>query len=201
MESAETLPEPAGEDLSFLKRPIVIAVTAARFFSAVYILYAPYAGLLISMLFDILDAQVLIHIAHLKRSQYHLWDKNVDWLCYVTELWVASLYGLFLPFFLLLFYRFIGQYMYLKFRNTLFFVLYPNFYEFAFLWLVLTHPEIRPVTSLTYSQWLLLGAFLLVKLIHEFMLHYVWTRLALPHFEDQEAMLYRFIRKKVLKSG
>jgi hypothetical protein len=187
------------EDLSFLKQPVVIIVTVVRFLSAVYILYAPYPGLLLSILLDILDAQVLIHIARIKRSQYHVWDKNVDWLCYITELWVASMYGLFLPFFLLLFYRFVGQYMYMKFKNTLFFVLYPNLYEIAFLWLVMTHPDIGPVTALSYREWVLLGLLMASKLIHEFLLHYVWTKLALPHFEEQQVSAYHWLRRRFIR--
>jgi hypothetical protein len=184
------------QDLSFLRNPIVIIFTVIRFLSAAYILYSPYPGLIISIVLDIVDAQFLIHIGRISRRQYHVWDKNVDWLCYVTELWVGSLYGLFLPFFLLLFYRFLGQFMFMRSKKTVFFVFFPNFFEFAFLWLVLTHPRIQQVTSLTLREWWVLGMLLGAKLVHEFLLHYVWPSFHLPHVEDQERWLVSRIRQR-----
>lgn len=53
------------------------------------------------------------------------------------------------------------------------FVFFPNFFEVAFLWLVIFHP-VRTTILLTDPQpWGWLVALLIVKQIHEFILHYV----------------------------
>lgn len=159
--------------LTFLRDPIVWIVTIIRAVEALYIFIDPFWGTLWSMVLDILDAQVLLHIAGITRKQYQLWDKNVDWFVYVIELSVGASYGLYLPLFLLLFWRFLGQFMFLRTHNKTMFVFFPNFFEAAFLWLVMFHP-VRTTIQLTQSQpWGWLVALLVGKQIHEFVLHFL----------------------------
>ncbi len=153
--------------LTFLKHPVVWAVTIARLLIALYIFINPLWGVIWSMVADWVDSQVLIHGISITRPQYHLWDKNVDWFVYVVELSVAASYGLYLPFFLLLFWRFIGQFMFLKTHKRFLFVFFPNFFEVTFLWLVLFYPA-RPYV------WLI--AFLVAKQLHEIALHLLFAR-------------------------
>lgn len=159
--------------LTFLKDPLVWAVTLVRAVEALYIFVNPFWGTLWSMVLDILDAQVLLHLAGITRKQYQLWDKNVDWFVYVVELSVGASYGVYLPLFLLLFWRFLGQFMFLRTHNKTVFVFFPNFFEVAFLWLVMFHP-VRATIQLTQSQpWGWLIVLLIAKQIHEFILHYM----------------------------
>ncbi len=153
--------------LHFLKHPIVWIVTTARLLIALYIFIDPLWGLIVSMIADWVDSQILLHGIGITRPQYQLWDKNVDWFAYVVELNVATSYGLYLPFFLLLFWRFVGQFMFLTTRKRWVFVVFPNYFEIAFLWLVLFFPA-RPM------GWLI--AMLAVKQVHEIGLHWLFRR-------------------------
>ena len=170
--------------LDFLQQPVVWAVTGVRFLAALYILINPLWGLIWSVIFDILDAQVLIHFLGITRGEYHVWDKNVDWFAYITEFLLAIQYGLYLPFFLLLFWRFAGQFMFMRTERTIYFALFPNFFEMAFLWLVVFHPIISPFDFHVFHPWGWLIVFLIVKEFHEIGLHYIWPKFMLPHVED-----------------
>lgn len=180
--------------LDFLKHPVVWAVTLIRFLAALYILINPLWGLIWSFVFDILDAQVLIHYLGIKRSEYHLWDKNVDWFAYITEFLVAIQYGLYLPFFLLLFWRFAGQFMFMRTEKTIYFILFPNFFEIAFLWLVLFHPAVTPFDFTELHPWSWLVALLVGKVIHEVLLHFLWSKILIHQFAPAISWWQRFLR-------
>lgn len=149
--------------LTFLKHPVVWIVTLLRLLIALSIFIYPLWGLLASMIADWVDSQILIHGVGVTRSQYQLWDKNVDWFAYVVEFSVATSYGLYLPFFLLLFWRFVGQFMYMKTHKRFMFVIFANYFEVAFLWLVALYP-----------QWTLLVLLIVAKEINEIGLHYLF---------------------------
>lgn len=183
--------------LAFLRYPVVWAVTGIRFLAALYILVNPLWGFIWSAIFDILDAQVLIHFLGIKRSEYHLWDKNVDWLAYITEFLVAIQYGLYLPFFLLLFWRFAGQFMYMRTEKTVYFALFPNFFEVAFLWLVVFHPTINLFDFTTPHPWEWLIVFCGIKILQELSLHYIWPKYNLPHLEDTVKRYLNLIRRSI----
>lgn len=151
--------------LQFLKHPVVWVVTIARLLIALYIFINPLWGVIWSMVADWVDSQILIHGIGIRRAEYQLWDKNVDWFAYVVELSVATTYGLYLPFFLLLFWRFLGQFMFLKTHKRWTFILFPNYFEAAFVWLVTLYPD-----------WTWLVVFLVVKQLHEISLHWLFRR-------------------------
>lgn len=146
--------------LTFLKHPVVWIVTIARLLIALYIFINPLWGVVWSMVADWVDFQILIHGVGITRSQYQLWDKNVDWFAYVVEFSVATSYGLYLPFFFLLFWRFLGQFMFMRTHKRWMFVFFPNYFEVAFFWLVTLYP-----------QWIWLVVLILAKQIHEIGLH------------------------------
>lgn len=159
-------------DYSFLLRPATIGVTFIRFLAAVYILIDPLGGFIWSIIWDTLDGPILINLSGISHEQYHQWDKSVDWLAYATELWIGAEYGAFLPLFLLLFYRFMGQFMFLHYHRRIFFIIFPNFYEFVFLWVILFHPVHGTLTWPPEPlNWLLilLGA----KMAQEIFLHFI----------------------------
>ncbi|OGG01520.1 hypothetical protein A2Z33_00595 [Candidatus Gottesmanbacteria bacterium RBG_16_52_11] len=157
--------------------PLILAVTAVKFAAAATILVNPFWGLFLSSAIDIADAQIVIRLLGFDRRQYQQWDKSTDWFAYVAELWVGVTYGVFLPLFLLLFFRFFGQFMFSRFRSTLVFILFPNFFEAAFMWLVIFHPDRRSISLGAGEPWNWLYIFFAAKLIQEIMLHYVWTEL------------------------
>ncbi len=160
--------------LEFLKHPLVWITTLARLGAAIYILVDPFWGLLWSVLLDILDARVLMDLVGVSRAQYHLWDKNVDWFAYGAELTVAASYGVYLPLFLLLFWRFIGHFMYLRTHKKVYFIFFPNFFEMAFMWLVVFHPVTGSIRPWAQEPWGWLVALVVVKEMHEILLHYYW---------------------------
>lgn len=159
--------------LTFLKHPVVWIVTIARLLIALYIFVNPLWGVIWSMVADWVDSQILLHGVGITRPQYHLWDKNVDWFAYVVELSVAASYGLYLPFFLLLFWRFIGQFMFMRTQKRWMFVFFPNYFEVAFLWLVIFYPQQTMHISITGNagMWLLL--LIVAKEINEIGLHFL----------------------------
>lgn len=157
--------------LTFLKHPVVWAVTIARLLIALYIFINPLWGVIWSIVADIADSLVLLHGIGITRPQYHLWDKNVDWFAYVVELSVAASYGLYLPFFLLLFWRFLGQFMFMHTHKKWMFVLFPNYFEMVFLWLVIFYPNGGLVSWPTGPILTWLIVFIIGKQIHEFLLH------------------------------
>lgn len=162
-------------------KPVVWAVTIARLLIALYIFVNPLWGVILSMIADWVDSQILIHGIGITRAQYQLWDKNVDWFAYVVELTVAASYGVYLPFFLLLFWRFIGQFMFLRTHKRWMFVLFPNFFEVIFLWFILFYPD-RPL------GWLI--AIVIGKQLHEIGLHVL-----LPKHPEWESSHWLFRRK------
>ena len=147
--------------LSFLKHPVVWVVTLVRLLIALSIFIYPLWGLLASMIADWVDSQVLLHGVGISRRQYHLWDKNVDWFAYVVEFSVAASYGLYFPFFLLLFWRFLGQFMFMKTHKRWMFVIFANYFEVAFLWLVAFYP-----------QWIWFIVLIILKEVNELVLHF-----------------------------
>lgn len=159
--------------LTFLKHPIVWMVTIARLLIALYIFINPLWGVIWSMVADWVDSQVLIHGIGVTRPQYQLWDKNVDWFAYVVELSVAASYGLYLPFFLLLFWRFLGQFMFLKTHKRWMFVFFPNFFEIAFLWLILFYPQQTMQVRITGNAGMWLFLLIVAKEINEIGLHFL----------------------------
>ena len=179
--------------LNFLKHPMVWVVTIARLLIALYIFINPFWGVLWSMVADWVDSQVLLHGVGITRPQYQLWDKNVDWFAYVVELSVASSFGLYLPFFLLLFWRFLGQFMFVRTHKRWMFVFFPNFFEMIFLWLVIFYPHGGLVSWPTGHTLTWLIVFIVGKQIHELLLHFIAPKY---HFTDVtfQAHINRFFQ-------
>ena len=170
----ETLTLPQIKHLS--RYPLVWLVTIARILAALYIFIDPLWGLIASLVFDILDGQILLYRVHISMEEYEAFDKPLDWVTYICELWVGARYGLFLPLFLLLFYRFMGQFMYMKTGKRFFFALFPNFFEFAFLWLIIVIPSGTTFDWHAPHPWEYLIILLLVKQGQDFFMHYWWDK-------------------------
>ena len=172
-----------GSFSGLFRDPLVIIVTAVRIGAALSIFWYPLWGLIWSFIFDILDARILLHMVGFSREQYHMWDKNIDWTAYVIMLTVASSYGMFLPLFLLLFFRFMGQFMYLRTHNTWFFIFFPNLFEAGFLWMVIFYPIPGTVQIDTPVKFWWLVALFAVKESQEVLLHFIWPRYLLAPWQ------------------
>lgn len=160
----------------YLKNPVVFLVTLIRVLGASYILVDPFWGLILSLLFDFLDAQVLLKLVGFKAVEYNYWDKWVDWMTYPFMLISGSTHGLFLLFSPLLLYRLIGQVIFHKTRKVEVFILFPNFFEVAFF-IFVSLPSIGLLPSIgteIHQAAVLLGvAFALAR---EIVLHFLWLK-------------------------
>lgn len=156
------------------KYPSVWFVTIARILSALAIFVNPFWGLVATFIFDILDGQILLYHVRVSMEEYEAYDKPLDWVTYLCELWVGAQYGMFLPLFLLLFYRFMGQFMYMRTRKRFFFALFPNFFEFSFLWLIIVTPFGSVFDWSSPQPWGYLAVLLIVKQGQDFIMHYFW---------------------------
>lgn len=177
---------PSGTDrnnLDFLGHPAVFTVSVIRISSALLIFLYPFWGFVLTCILDILDAQVLIRLVGISREKYHLWDKNMDWLTYVVMLTYGSNHGFFLPLFLLLFFRFAGQFMFLRTGSVRYFILFPNFFEAVFLWFILFYPASGPILLQQGYKWPALALFVSAKYVQEISLHLVWTSWLLPRLQ------------------
>lgn len=154
--------------------PLVWIITIARITAALYIFIDPLWGLVASIVFDILDGQVLLYKVHISMKEYEAYDKPLDWVTHIVELWVGARYGFFLPLFLLLFYRFMGQFMYMRTGKRYFFVVFPNFFEFSFLWLIVTSPAGTLFDWHAPHPWEYLFLLLIFKQGQEFFMHHWW---------------------------
>jgi len=157
-----------------LNHPLVWAVTLARLLAACYILVNPFWGTVLSVIFDYLDGRFLLGLLEIKWLKYQLWDKVLDWLTYLAELAVTVRYGVFWPMLLLLAYRTVGQILLFKYQRTIFFVIFGNYFEMAFFWLLLFHPQIELIDLRAPQPWNILALFFLFKLFNELYLHYWW---------------------------
>ncbi len=162
-------------DFSFVKEPLTLYVTLVRFVAALWILYEPLPGVIGSICLDGICYIVMKRVGNLTPKQLEFWDKNVDWLSYAAEITVAAQFGLFMPFMVLLFYRFMGHFMFLRLSSSSYYLLFPNLFEAAFVWLVIFFRDPEHVNLYANSQtWIWLAAILIMKIFQEYLLHTVW---------------------------
>lgn len=150
---------------------MVVAVTALRVVAALSLFYSPLWGFVVVILFDILDAYVLIHRVGFTRNEYHRWDKIVDWASQIVMVIIGSLRGYAAVMFLLALFRLLGNFSFAKTGSTKYFILFPNFIEVAFLWWVAlpTLPQ-WPLIASTLGASGLVNLFI-IKELHEIALH------------------------------
>lgn len=107
---------------------------------------------------------------------YHTFDKFVDWLCYIPEMYLLwntpyRVLGL-----CLLIWRCIGQIeFYLNSeRSTWKFILFPNIFEVVYLWLVAAPLEHISDALDPSTYWMIGGVLLGIKMAQEVWLHALW---------------------------
>lgn len=153
----------------------IFTVIFLRIAAAILIIFNPFLGFILTLVFDFIDAYFLKHLFKMPWSEYHRLDKYVDWFTYICMFYVGVGVGYFwsLGFWLLV--RFCGQVAYMYTKRTEYFILFPNFFEVAFLWLVVLKE--RPYFSnntTPETTWLLF--LFLIKVIQELWIHLFWPK-------------------------
>lgn len=162
-------------DTRFLKHPLTIAIIVIRVSFALYMFISPIWGYLLTVIWDYLDAVVLLHIEHVSRKQYHYVDKNLDFVYFTVMLIIGFTTSARVPLLVLFLYRLIGHVLFMRTGADVYFVLFPNFFEIVFVWVVLGQVIgfSSNLDSSFYWSWLIV--LFLAKEIHEFSLHYLWA--------------------------
>ena len=152
--------------------PLFWLVLFARFAAAGYILIDPLWGFVATIAFDYVDALTWMHMLGMRRKLYYQIDKPMDWVSYIAMYAVAIQQGFSLVLTPFLVYRLVGQVIFMTTGKQKYFVLFPNFFEVVFFWYILGN---RLGADLWSQQFLgLLAGLLVLKLIQEFLLYYVW---------------------------
>lgn len=163
----------------------VWVVIFVRFLTGVYILINPLAGLVSMFIADYFDAYFLKHLAKMSWVEYHRLDKYLDWTNYIFMIIVAFQYGYGSTLIGWLLFRLIGQLIFLKTRKAYIFLVFPNFFEFAFLWYVVV-VGILKFDGAGIPTWIWLTSLFILKELQEIWLHFIWPRYlkknGYPHF-------------------
>lgn len=156
----------------YLKKPVFWLVVSLRFFAALYILIDPLWGYFLTLVFDYFDSFFLAakkNFVEMPWKAYLSWDKYLDLAGYVTMLIVGLRMGF--SFLLILFlYRLIGQILFFITKKEFLFVIFINFFQPFYIWLVVF--KIFNVSA-TYN-WLI--ALIGVQIIIEVFNHIYWPR-------------------------
>jgi hypothetical protein len=123
---------------SYLRNPVFWLVVSLRFLAALYILINPLWGYVLTLVFDYFDSYFLAakkNLVEMPWKDYLLWDKYLDLVGYVTMLIVGLRMGF--PVLLILFlYRLIGQVLFFITQKEYLFVIFINFFQPVYIWLV-----------------------------------------------------------------
>ncbi len=151
---------------------IIPLVTLARILAAFSMFIAPLPGIVLTMIFDFLDGRVFAATGVFDRLSYHRWDKALDMVGYCVELYIVWRYGVWLAFLPLFLWRAIGYVIYVASGASEIFLLCPNIYEAAVLWLFVFYPAPTPRIQVLPYQALWLGVIIILKIIQEWSLHW-----------------------------
>jgi hypothetical protein len=158
---------------SHFKEISVWLVIFTRILFALYILINPLWGFIWTTVFDHFDSYILKHKEGMSWWEYHMLDKYLDWVSYITMLIAGFQYGVIYILVALLAFRLVGQLMFMRTRKTIYFLLFPNLYEMAFLWFVLVQKVLfYDGGGLSQSVWLFI--LFIVKETQEAWLHFIW---------------------------
>jgi hypothetical protein len=149
--------------------PWVIFFSVLRTATAFYILINPVWGFVWSLVFDFLDARVMLPYVHVNKLSYDMWDKIFDSVTFVAELIVALTTPYALLMTALFTYRMLGHAVFWSTKKPRVLVWFPNFFETVFFWLLIPRSWYAPFDPFTLL-FFLCG----VKVVHEVVLHWIW---------------------------
>lgn len=159
---------------ALFRSPLVWVVILARLCGILLILWFPLAGMLISFVFDWVDAAVIIHGARYSREEYHAIDKSVDHVWSAVMLVVAWQTPYRMALLILFFWRIFGYIVYLYTDNTQVYIWFPNVFEFVFFWAIALSPALgEPYRSAPLAGVIAISLFF--KEIQEYALHVWWA--------------------------
>ncbi len=154
--------------------PFVFGVVIVRLLTAVSILIWPLWGTIASIIADYFDCFFLMQKMGYTRKMYHILDKNLDWACYITEI-IVSLRSPWWPLLsVLILWRLLGHALFLHSEKQWVFLVFGNYFEHAFIWLVAV-----PMTGLFSglspdTYWLIFWILMVAKVVQEAWLHMIW---------------------------
>ncbi len=153
-----------------MSNPFVVFVIILRLAAAISIIWYPFWGVVVGMALDLCDWYVLRRLAKYSTTMYHIFDKNLDWIAYSIE-YLSAFGSPWMPFLTaLLVYRLIGHILFLRTEKQWVLLLFGNYFELSFLWLV-GAPREGITTEMSMSMyWALFGVLLLIKFSREFYL-------------------------------
>jgi hypothetical protein len=160
-----------------LEHPWVLLVIVFRAAAAIYIFINPVWGFIWTCLFDFLDWQILKRGMHYTAGMYQQLDKPLDWIGYAVEYVVGFSLGFGVLLTMLLIHRFIGQVLYAKTNRRIWFIVFPNLFEIAFLWYIVLPYAGVVIDAHKEWLWYLIG----IKIIQEMIVHiitpkyYIWN--------------------------
>jgi hypothetical protein len=154
--------------------PNVYGVIIARVLAAFSMFWFPWWGFFVSLFLDFIDSWFWMQKAGYNRKMYNNLDKWMDWICYAVEYYFVLRSGYWLILTLLLIWRFVGQLIFAKKRETKYFLYTPNFYEVFYMWLIAAPLEHITDGMAPVWYWSWFAALLGFKIIQELWLHAFW---------------------------
>ena len=162
----------SSHDRTVVQHPLFWLVLFARIAAAAYILVDPLWGFIATLVFDYVDALTWMHTLGMSRKLYYEIDKPMDWVSYIVMYAVAIQQGFSLLLTPFLIYRLIGQVIFMTSGRQKHFVFFPNFFEVVFFWHILGDRLGADVGSQPFLM--LLAGLLVLKIIQEIGVYYVW---------------------------
>lgn len=156
----------------YTHHPLFWLVLFVRVAAAVYIFINPLWGTIWTLVLDYFDSWIWVQYLKMSLHAYHVFDKKIDMLGYICMTIVSIPVGweVFLLLVGLLLYRFVGFLIYLKVKNPLLFLLFPNMFEVAFFWFVLSGYVNVSISAPGMWKWLLV--LIIGKELQELWIHY-----------------------------
>lgn len=164
--------------MKLYKKLIFWLVVLARLIVLPLFFVYPFLTMLVCMLLDFGDSWV--HKLGMNKSQYYKVDKIIDFTMYFVAL-ISSVYEDFFYFLLLVLfiYRQLGYLIQLLSKKNFIYLLFPNFFEFAFLWCF-----IAKFANISFmgTQFIAILIFIfLLKIIQEFWIYILWPTYTKEH--------------------
>lgn len=156
---------------SYFTHPLTLLVIFLRVGAALSLFLVPVEGYIATVVFDWVDAMILLHIVHITRKQYQYFDKMLDLVSFVAMLLVGIRYGMFWPLLFFFVYRLIGYWLYMRTHDQRYFVYFPNFFEVVFLWTVVGKAMGITDHLVPSAYWTWLVVLFLLKELHEAYIH------------------------------
>lgn len=150
-------------------------IAAIRLLIPLSILRFPILGAILAILLDYYDFELLRFLGKGDLTYYQDLDKSLDLYYLSLEAYISTRWANRLARYtaLLLFsYRLIGFLLFLTLRNPMLLVIFPNLFEFFYLFYLLFKRIFKKDPVLSFRGLLIILLILLIpKLIHEYFLH------------------------------